>query len=108
MLPGCRVLPVLPVLPDCRCCRSYLPPVLPELLVLPGCLPPVLPALLFRRLVLIVGTGISLAVIGGVGFLIGTFIGIRLGGAYGDDLVDGHRGDGLRFQRLPIQPRHPT
>ena len=49
---------------------------------------------------LIVGTGIGLAVIGGVGFLIGTFIGIRLGGAYGDDLVDGHRGDGLRFQRL--------
>lgn len=30
---------------------------------------------------LIVGTGIGLAVIGGVGFLIGTFIGIRLGGA---------------------------
>ena len=49
---------------------------------------------------LIVGTGIGLAVIGGVGFLIGTFIGIRLGGAYGDDLVDGHRGDGFGFQRL--------
>ena len=53
---------------------------------------------------LIVGTGIGLAVIGGVGFFVGTFIGtligIRLGGAYGDDLVDGHRGDGFGFQRL--------